>query len=833
MGRQIKADLNEDGTNADGGVEFNVNLGFGSKTIGPLSPPRVKGLVSDWGESGSTSPILGNGSRTEVETPPSELALVLSPPPPFFRNMDEGDSTYGGGTRSTLQAHVHISDSSRTPSRSGVKRSFHPRSHNVLASDTVTMGAVDVADGMNHRAPDRRGVRDLRKVSSEVQHAEFRFSPPDEDKQGKQHETAKTTVVGVGGSNPSNPSPGSFPSDSGIRSCSPTAGSLSPRMEVFSDPEFPGFHSDHDTSRALGRLSPDGLNEMEMHAGECGNDLGGVGDMDGYHPTRRLSAVSVDGSDNGGEFDWGGLGSLSDRVEPFTRVGASQDRNAPGSRCSSISCSTPGSCADADVDSGSRSPPVGPCSPVLPRSRYSGLSSDRGSRFGSRLRHHAKGRTMGNVLSPGSRFHLRVPLRTLMPGSLKTVAPLSSSKPLEAIPYTYDARAFQDNVGLNTDNNTSWSIQTHEHVHTDTREFDTLRFSSSPSTSIAGSASPSLSAPGNPLLDRDKDSEAGSLGPGINGLLPLDRELRSYMKTDMAPDSNTRTGLNGGADGALYSCDTLGLPLTSFINNRGNDDGSVLRHVDGTEHRDMGGLEHESLGPFDLRGRASHAPAPVSGSVSGVSGVSVAGSLFSPVLGAGSRFGDDDTRLPTSQDSRTMSVQSRTIDRGDGEEPEECGLLKSLLESSDPWGLMRKTVLNLPSPTPSEVERRGRKRKEDMVRVRRSLGRRGVGYVTPPSMDALLGVVGSSGEVEVNKVEEGATDDEDSQEVLDFRSSQPCTGHFSSSPGAQSRHWLTHSIHFLHITRYALRSTGALQIITFRTPSLRSLLYFDIDGYLQ
>jgi len=123
-----------------------------------------------------------------------------------------------------------------------------------------------------------------------------------------------------------------------------------------------------------------------------------------------------------------------------------------------------------------------------------------------------------------------------------------------------------------------------------------------------------------------------------------------------------------------------------------------------------------------------------------------------------------------------MSVQLRSTDRA---EPEECELLKSLLESSDPWGLMRKKVLNLPSPTPSEVERK-KKRGEDMVKVTGSFGRRGVGYVTPPSMDALLGVAGLGADVEMEEIGDDGGGDEGSQEILDFRSSQPRTDHLSS-----------------------------------------------------
>ena len=63
--------------------------------------------------------------------------------------------------------------------------------------------------------------------------------------------------------------------------------------------------------------------------------------------------------------------------------------------------------------------------------------------------------------------------------------------------------------------------------------------------------------------------------------------------------------------------------------------------------------------------------------------------------------------------------------------------------------------------------------------MKEGFGRRGVGYVTPPSMDALLGVVGSGDEVEMEDIEEGGGDNDDSQEILDFRSSQPRTDRFS------------------------------------------------------
>ena len=796
--RQIKADLGECDTNVGGGIKSNVNLGFGSKTVGPSSP-RVKNSISDLDVFGLAGPVLGKRSRTEVETPLSKLTLVLSPPPSLFSQTDEGDSVHGGGTRSAFQDHVRVPDSSRTPSRypgassrSQPKRSSPLRSHSGLQN-----GAVDATNGMNARSPGRGGVGGLRKVSGEEQRVEFRLSPTDVqphidgDEQEKRRELPRAATIEVGASDLNNLPPGSFPSDSGIRSCSPTVSSLSPRTEASFGPSVSEVHSDRDIGCTLRwRLRQDGLNEMgtgkmKMEAGECGNHLGGVGSMHGYHQIRQLSAASVDGLEDGDEFDCPRLGSALDRVERSSRTDVSQGRGTPSSRCASLSCPIHGFCADADVESGSRDPPVGSCSTILPSSgyRYSGLSSDRGSVFGSHLRRHVKSRTVDDVQSPGFGSHSGIRHQTSMSSPFKAFIPSFPSTPLEEVPYTYDARVFHDNTGLNTSGNSSWPIQTHEHVRANTQEFDTLRFSSSsPSILVSGSASPSVSVPSNPLwdgkdkLDETADSDTGDPGPGLVGR-PFNGELRSYMKTDMTSDSSTRTGLNGGANRALLDSNAQGRPLTPFING---DDGNVSRRVDGIERRDMGGLGHESLELLDRCGRA----APVSASISGsVPWVSAAGSLFSPALGTRPHSDEEDIWLPASLDSGTRSIQSRSADRGEEGELEECGLLKSLLESSDPWGLMKKKVLDLPSPTPSEVERRGKREQEDTVIVRGSLGRRGVGYVTPPSMDALLRVVDLDGEVEMKGVEEGGGGDEDSQEILDFQSSQPCTGHFSISVG--------------------------------------------------
>jgi hypothetical protein len=799
---QIKADLDEYDTNVDDGIKSHVNLGFGSKTVGPFSP-RVKNSISDWDVFGLASPILGKRSRTEVETPLSKLPLVLSPSPLLFTQTDEGDSVHGGGARSAFRGHVRVpnplhtaSRYPRTPSRPELKRSSPSRSHTGLPSCAVVMGAVDMTGGMNARSPGRGGVGGLRKVPGEERHVEFRLSPADVQSHLDEDEPPAAVTVEVGTNDLNNPSPGSFPSDPGIRSCSSTADSLSPRTEVL----FSSNDSEV-TSCALRRRSrQDGQNgiatgEMKMDAGERGDRLGGVGSMHGYHQTRQLPVIPADGPDDGDKFDCGGLGSVLDRVERLSRTDVSQGRDASGSRCYgsrcySHSCSTHGLCTDADVESVSRGPPVGSCFAIPPRSRYrySGLSSDRGFVFGSHPRRHVEGRTV-DARSPGSRSYSRIRHQTPTSSSFKAFVPSFSSTPLEEVPYTYDPRVFHDNTELNTRGNSPWFIQTHEHVHANTREFDTLRFSSSsPSASIAGSASPSVSAPSNPLLDdRDKldentDSEAGGSGPGFIGR-PLNRELRSHMMADMTSDSSTRTGLNGDADWALLNYTPRGRPSASFINNLGGNEGDVSRHVAGVEQRDMGGLDHESLGPLDRRGRASPVSASPSGSVSRVSGIFAASSLFPPALGTRPHSDEEDTWLPASLGSGRTSIQPRSIDRGEEEELEECGLLRSLLESSDPWSLMRKKVLNLPSPTPSEVERRSKREQEDMVIVRGSLGRRGVGYVTPPSMEALLGVVDPDGGVEVEDAEEGSGGDEDSQEILDFQSSQPCTALFSISVG--------------------------------------------------
>lgn len=785
--RQIKADLGEYDTNVGGGIKSNVNLGFGSKTVGPFSP-RVKNSISDWDVFGLASPILGKRSRTEVETPLSKLTLVLSPPPSLFSQTGEGDSAHGGGTRSAFQDHVRVPDSSRTPSRyprassrSQPKRSSPPRSHSGLPN-----GAVDAANGMNTRSPGRGGVGGLRKVSGEEQRVEFRLSPADVqphidgDEQEKRRELPTAATIEVGASDLNNLPPGSLPSNSGIRSCSSTTSSLSPRTEALFGSSVSEVHNDRDTGCILRwRLGPDGLNEtatgkMKMEAGECGSHLGGVGSMHGYHQIRQLSTETVDELDDGDEFDCPGLGSVLDRVERSSRTDVSQGRGTPSSRCASLSCSTHGFCADADVESGSQGPLVDPCPTILPssRHRYSGLSSDRGSVFGSHLRRHVKSRAVDDVQSPGFCSHSGIHHQTSISSPSKAFIPSFPSTPLEEVPYTYDARVFHDNTGLNTSGNSSWPIQTHEHVRANTQEFDTLRFSSSsPSMLISGSASLSVSVPSNPLwdgkdkLDETADSEAGDPGPGLVGR-PLNGELRSYMKTDMTSDSSTRTELNGGANRALLNCNAQGRPLTSFING---DDGNVSRPVDGIEHKDMGGLGHESLELLDRCGCATP--------------VSAAGSLFPPALGTRPYSDEEDIWLPASLDSGTKSIQPRSADRGEEGELEECELLKSLLESSDPWGLMRRKVLDLPSPTPSEVERRGKREREDTVIVRGSLGRRGVGYVTPPSMGALLSVVDLGGEVEMKDVEERGGSNGDSQEILDFQSSQPCTGHSSISVG--------------------------------------------------
>lgn len=773
-GRKMELDLNVDYTNVDGGVQPNVNLGFGSNTVDQSSSPRAKSSISDWTEFELASPALGNGSRTEVETPPLRLALALSPPPSPFR----GDYIHGGDTRSAFQAHVRVSGLPRTPSRFprgpsrlGFKRPIHARFRDGLASGTVVMNAVDTTDGVDARVPDRRS---LGIPSGKQQGAPC----IDKEKQEKRH---KLVVAGARPSDLDNHSPGPPPSGFGTRIHSTAVCPSSPRTEIFPGSRFHEARRDYHTAHALRRrLRSDGLNETgageaEMDAGGSGNDLGGAGFTDGYHQTRSRSMILVDGLDSGGESDRTTLGGGSGQVEQ----GAFQDWDVLSSHRSHLSYSTPESCADADVDCGSRgslidSPPTAVLRPRFPRH-----SSDHGSVPGSHLRHHVKNRTMGDVLSPSSRTRI-IRHQNLISGSIKAFTPSFSSSPPEPAPYSYDERVLRGGTELNTGQNTSWPTQTHKHVRGRAQEFDTLRFSSSsPSRSISMSASLSVSAPhyllsDNDKLDEDHDSGAESHWPGLAGHIPLNAELRSYMKANMTPNSNTRTGLNGNTAGVPLNRDTLGPLISKFINDRGDNNGSVSRHVDGIGHGDMGGPRCKDLGSSDLDGRTSTVPVFVS--VSGVSGVSKSGSLSTPAPDTRLHPDGEDTRSTGQPDSRTAFIQRRSTDR---EEPEECGLLKSLLESSDPWSLMKKVVLNLPSPAPLEVERR-EESEEDVVRVRRNLERRGVGYVTPPSMDALLGAVSPSGEMEMEEVEEGGGCDEDSREILDFHSSQPRMGHLLS-----------------------------------------------------
>ena len=692
--------------------DANVNCGVRSDVnLGFGSRSRVKSSVSDWGEFELARTSMGKGSRTEVETPSAGLALALSPRPSFSKETSRGDT-----------------------------RSAHVRDPDVL------------------------------------RHAKFRFSPTDVrplTHDDRQEERDKPPHA-VGPHDLDNLSSGSPSPDSGMQSCSTTAGSLSPRTELFPGSGSSEIREDYDsTAHALRRrLGSDGLNEMgagkmKMGGGGSENDFGGMGFMNGHHQSRHLSMNGVDDVDNGGEFDRSGLSGVSGRVERCAWVDDSQDWEALSSRCSS---------ADANAGSGSRSPPIGAPTTILPCPTYSALASDCGSVPGSRLWHHVDGQYMGVVLSPGSRSHL-VPHQMPISGSLEAFTPSFPLTSPKAIPFTRDTRVPRDNAGLNAYQSTSWLDQTQEHVHPQARDFDALRFSSSsPSRSISVSASPSISVPRHLLLDKDKldedrDSVAGRSGPGLVGRLPLNTELRSDMKVNMTPNSSTRTELNGNAERALLNRDTLA-PLTSnLINNRGDGNGSISRHADGIERGDMGGSGAKKLGSLNLGGRVS----TVFISAFGVSGVSAAGSPPTPAPATWPHHDGEDARSIPRPVSRTMSVQSRSNDQ---EEPEECELLKSLLESSDPWGLMKKKVLNLPSPTPSEIERRGRK-EQDTVRVTGSYGRRGVGYVTPPSLDALLEVVGPSADVEMEKIGDGGRGDEDSQEILDFRSSQPRTDRLS------------------------------------------------------
>ena len=109
-------------------------------------------------------------------------------------------------------------------------------------------------------------------------------------------------------------------------------------------------------------------------------------------------------------------------------------------------------------------------------------------------------------------------------------------------------------------------------------------------------------------------------------------------------------------------------------------------------------------------------------------------------------------------------------------------IAEPLLESSDPCGLMRKKVLNL-SPDAFRSREEEQKGAGGYGSCEREFGRGGVGYVTPPSVDTLLGMVDLGGEVEMKELEECGGDDEDSQEILNFHSFQPRTSHFPISVG--------------------------------------------------
>ena len=782
----MKPDLDENGTNVNGGVESNVNIGFGSKTVGSFSPPRVENLISDRDEFALTDPVMRNKSKTDEEIPPSKLALVLSPPPLHFVETDEGDIAHDGGTRSALSNHVRIRDPSRTPSparslsRSGVGNFFTPRSHSSLSRVSVAVDVADAMDGANPRTPDRR-YSGLRDDSDEEGRIDSLFSPTnvrsriDDDGQHElRRELPNAAAAGMRVDHQRNPSTVSTPSNSQKRSCSPTARSLSPRTEVLSVSRFSMGRCDKDIASAFRRgMRSDRLNEIvagkEACVGRRGNEMGGVEDMGGCCSS-RLSVVTDDGSEDG--------------REELCCPGVSQDLDAR-SRCSSPSYFASGSCADARVDSGTRCLPAGSYPTVLPGSRYPS-SSYRWSTFGTRHGQHATGRLMDDKLSPNPYSRFRDFHRTPIPGSLKAAAPAHLSRPIEAASFTYDAGASRDNTQLNTHTNASWSIQTKEHVHPDTQDFDTLRFSSS-SPSVLMPAT-SISAPRNLHLDGsddDKDGYVEGSRPGFNERFTFNGELRTDMKDNMMPNPNMGTVLSGGADGAVLSRDSLGyLPASKVINNR-YDGGGILRHVEGIQHRDMGGFDSDNVGPFGLRGRASQIPGSLI--VAGVSGVSAAGSLFRRALRTGAGFYDEDVeiRLPIDFGVKTPAIQPRSIDRHGGGEGEgrECGLLESLLESSDPWGLMRRKVLGLASPTPEEIERSERRGDEDEVMVSGSLGRRGVGYSTPPSAGSAPQMADLNGEMEMVEVEGCRPDDDDvenSQGILDFQSSQPRAIHSSS-----------------------------------------------------
>ena len=197
-------------TNVGGVIESDVNLGLGSWTVDSPSPPRVQNSISDRGLFGVASPILGKRTRTEVETPPSKLALVLSPPSLFFTQIDGGDSVNGVGTRSAPKDRVRVPDPSRImsryttiSSRSERKRSRRPSSHGSSLTDAVK-SVVGTTNVVNARTPDRPGVEGLRDVSGKVQHVEDRSSLADvqssngEDGPEQRRESPRAATVGAG-----------------------------------------------------------------------------------------------------------------------------------------------------------------------------------------------------------------------------------------------------------------------------------------------------------------------------------------------------------------------------------------------------------------------------------------------------------------------------------------------------------------------------------------------------------------------------------------------------------------------------------------------------------
>lgn len=286
-----RADVDEDDTNVDSAVDPNVNVGLGSKTVAPHSPPRAENLISAWDELGSMSPILRNQPRTEVEIPPSQLALVSSPPPLHFRDMDEGDPIDERGTCPAPRHHVRVLDQSQNPSRYvrsssrlGVGIPFTPRSHSGFLG---TKEAMSVSDGMDARISDRP-LGASRNVGFSPTNIHPRMGKP--EKQDHRRELPGTAAVGVSANRPCLPPPRSPPSDSEVRTNSPTPGSLSPRTVVLSGsgPSTPVLR-DHDTALAFRwSLRQDKLNEMMT--GKT---------VDGCQSNGRLSVVPVDGSEIG------------------------------------------------------------------------------------------------------------------------------------------------------------------------------------------------------------------------------------------------------------------------------------------------------------------------------------------------------------------------------------------------------------------------------------------------------------------------------------------------------------------------------------------------------